>query len=154
MGFYKKVNTFTIGEMLVVMILSAIVITIAALVLNIVQSQMKSIDNSYANNRELDLLEQVLWKDMNESIVGYDSIQSKLYCYKYADTVVYSFKDKYIIRSKDTIKIEIEEMKYMSRTIKSHNNIDAIWLKLSEEYLSKELFVYKHKAASFYMQNL
>jgi len=57
MRMFKKIKSFTIAEMLVVMVLTAIVISIAMLVLNLVQSELIGIQQNFKNNTELRTLE-------------------------------------------------------------------------------------------------
>jgi len=147
----KKIKSFTITEMLVVMILTSVVISMAILVLNLVQKEVKGIQLNFKNNTALRTLEQALWNDFNRNEVLFDTKENQLICRSPLDTVCYKFKENYVLRNKDTLRVVIEQKKLFLDMNESTKNIDAIELTLSKEFQNKELFIYKTKAASFYM---
>lgn len=148
---YKKFKSFTIAEMLVVMILTAIVISIAMLVLNLVQSELVGIQQNFKNNTELRTLEQTLWLDFNRNEILVDAKSNQLICISPLDTVMYKFTEKYVLRNNDTLKLIIEEKKLFIDQDSSLTCADAIELKLSKEFQGKQLFIFKTKDASYYM---
>ena len=147
----KKIRSFTIAEMLVVMILTIIVISIAILVLNLVQKEIKGIQLNYKNNTEVKTLGQALWNDFNKKTVVFDAKTNRLICTTPLDTVIYKFSSKYVVRNTDTIKVNVVENNYYLDCNKSMNGVDAIALKFSKEFQNKELFIFKTKASSYYM---
>lgn len=147
----KKIKSFTITEMLVVMILTSVVISIAILVLNLVQKEVKGIQLNFKNNTELRTLEQALWNDFNKNEVLFDSKENQLICSSPIDTVYYKFKENYVLRNKDTLRIVIQQKQLLLDMNEVIRYVDAIELTLSKEFQNKELFIYKTKAASFYM---
>lgn len=151
MKITRKIKSFTITEMLVVMILSAIVITIAVLVLNLVQKHFLAIRQNLANNTELKTLEQVLWFDFNTHITTFDKPKNSLLCISPLDTVKYTFFSKFVLRNKDTIKVSVVAKDLLLDGGKALKAVDAMQLKLSREHQEKELFIYKAKDASHYM---
>lgn len=149
----KKIKGFTLSEMLVVMVLTIIIISMAILVLNLVQNQLKGIQQNFSNTTELRTLKQSLWRDCNKGDVFYDDVNDQLICTSPIETVLYKFKEGFIIRNNDTLNIEIAEKKFFLDAKESKGIIDAVELKFSKKFQYRELFIYKTKAASFYMNN-
>ena len=149
----KKIQSFTITEMLVVMILTTIVISIAILVLNLVQKELKGIQQNFKNNTELRTLEQTLWSDFNKNEVVLETKNNQLICSSPLDTVIYQFKENYVLRDTDTLKISIEQKGFFLDMKVTLTSVDAIEIKLSKEFQNKQLFIYKTKSASYYMNN-
>ncbi|WP_457617869.1 PulJ/GspJ family protein [Lutibacter sp.] len=149
----KKTASFTLAEMLVVLLLTSIVVSMAIVILMIVQKEMKSIQANYKNNTELRTLEQALWKDLSSHRVYYDRLKGQLIAMAVNDTVVYQFKPTYIVRNTDTLNLSILEKKYFldSKIIESNGEIDALELIFSKQQNQKKLFIYKNKAATYYM---
>ena len=149
----KKIASFTLAEMLVVLLLTSIVVSMAIVILIIVQKEMKSIQTNYKYNTELRTLEQALWKDLSSHSVYYNKSKEQLIAIAVNDTVVYQFKPTYITRNSDTLKLNVLEKKYFldSKIIESGGEIDALELTLSKEQHHKKLFIYKNKAATYYM---
>lgn len=147
----KKIKSFTIAEMLVVMIVTTIVISITILVLSLVQSELKGIQLNFKNNTELRTLELALWNDFNKSEVTFSTKNNQLNCISPLDTVIYRFNNNYILRNNDTIKVLNKEKKLFLDMNESLTTIDALELKFSKEFQNKQLFIYKEKASSYYM---
>lgn len=149
----KKIKSFTISEMLVVMVLTTIVIAIAILVLNLVQQQLTSIQGNFKNNSEIRTLEQTLWVDINRTDVQIDIKNNRLICTSPIDTVLYQFQENYLLRNLDTLNIEVEEQHFFIDLKNTIRTVDAIELKLSNKFQNRELFIHKQKGASYYMNN-
>ncbi|MCF6296665.1 MAG: type II secretion system GspH family protein [Flavobacteriaceae bacterium] len=148
----KKVKSFTIAEMIVVLVLSGIVISIAILVLSMVQSQILGIQYNMEKQAEVQLLERTLWQDFNRYQLQYDKQNNKLFCSSPAETVVYTFTEDYIIRNQDTLKVSVQSINfYLDAEPIVENTIDAIEVELSKNFQEKVLFVYQNKDASHYM---
>lgn len=149
----KKIKGFTIVEMLVVMILTMIVITITILVLNLIQKELLGIQLNYRKNTEIRILEQVLWNDFNKDSIFFDVKSNQLTCTNPLDTVVYKFSENFVLRNKDTLKVSVVEKNGYLDMEKSTSQVDALGLKLSKDFQNKQLFIYKIKASSYYMNN-
>lgn len=147
----KKIKSFTITEMLVVMVLTTIVISIAILVLNLVQKELIGIQLNLKKNTELRTLEQALWNDFNKNDILIDTKNNQLVFTSPLDTVNYKFTENYVLRNKDTLKISIEKKEFFLDMNASLTSLDAIELNLSNEFQNKKLFIYKTKSASYYM---
>lgn len=149
----KKIKSFTLSEMLVVMVLTTIVITIAILVLNLVQQQLLGIQQNFKNNSEIRTLNQTLWNDINNGEVFLDIKNNELVSISPLDTVFYQFKENYILRNKDTLNIIVDEKHFYLDMIETATTIDAIELKFSKQFQNKEMFIFKNKSASYYMNS-
>lgn len=149
----KKIKSFTITEMLVVMVLTTIVIAIAILVLNLVQNELIGIQVNLKNNTEVRALELALWNDFNKNEVLVEPKDNRLICISPCDTVIYQFKENYVLRDTDTLKISFEKKDFFLDMNTALTSVDAIELNLSKEFQNKKLFIYKTKGASYYMNN-
>ena len=148
----KKTKAFTLTEMLVVLVITSIIITITLLVLNMVQSQIRSIQTIYSTNTETRLLEQGLWQDFNGHRLFYNNTKQQLSCTSESDTVRYTFYKNYITRNLDTIKaVIIEKRLFFDGEETKSGSIDALELHLSKEIKNKKLFIFKTNDASHYM---
>jgi type II secretory pathway pseudopilin PulG len=149
----SRVKSFTLAEMLVVMIITVIVIGLAFSVLNLVQKQIRYIEKNFSRATELSLLEQRLWQDFNE----YPSIRyatDKLVFTSDIDTVTYTFTPQYSLRSNDTIraKISVANVYYEGREVRS-GAIDAISISGEQELPDYFIFVSAKMDAAHYMNN-
>jgi len=146
-----KVKSFTLAELLVVMIITVIVVGLAFSVLNLVQRQIRSIEKNFRKTTELSLLEQQLWQDFNQhSTVIYSvdkiTLQSDL------DTIIYAFTPQYSLRDNDTIsaKLKVDKIYYEGREVKS-GLIDAISLSGDKQLPDYSIFVSAAMDGTHYM---
>lgn len=140
-----KVKSFTLSELLVVMIITAIVVGMAFSVLRLVQKQISTIQKNYEKSTRLSLFEQKLWQDFNESDnIVYNKQNNSISLHSEIDTVVYSFQDDFVIRNKDSIilKVSIEKTLFEGNEV-SQENIDAIAISGEMELPKYKIFVSK-----------
>ncbi|WP_405567961.1 type II secretion system protein J [Polaribacter sp. Asnod6-C07] len=150
----KKLKAFTLAEMLVVLVLASIIIAMGFLVLNMVKSQVISIQNNYQKKQEVQFFEATLTRDFNARNAFYNKDNNHLILKNTKDSVLYVFKDYLIIRNRDTFKIEVTNKKFfLNGKIVKENTIDAIEMNLSENYGEKFLFMHKVKDASYYINH-
>ena len=150
----RKVNAFTIAEMLVVLVISGIVISLTMLILSLVQKQLKAINTNNNQTTEIRLLERALWQDFNRHNLFFNAKQQQLHCISEIDTVQYTFKKEYTIRNADTLDVVVfKTTTYLDGATTTNNNIDAIELQLSKEKADKTVFIYKIKDATYYINN-
>lgn len=121
-----KLKSFTLSEMLVVMIITAIVVGMAFSVLSLVQKQIRSIQKNFSRTTELSLFEQQLWQDFN----GCNNIGFKnegITMISDIDTIHYIFKERFALRNRDTInaRVKIEKVYYEGVEVTS-GVIDAV----------------------------
>ena len=147
----NKVKSFTLSELLVVMIITIIVVGITFSVLNLVQKQIRIISKNFQKTTELSLFEQRLWQDFNyHSTAVYSG--SKLTFISDIDTVTYSFNEEFAMRNKDTIplRLTIEKAFYFGREIRS-GYIDAVSVSGQEELPNYSIFASGEKDATHFM---
>lgn len=147
---HTKVKSFTLSELLVVMIITAIVVGLAFSVLNLVVKQIRTIEKNFQKNTELSLFEQHLWQDFNEhNTIKYSD--SKLIFLSDIDTVHYIFNEEYVLRNRDTIrtKLSIDNTYHLGRKVRS-GYIDAISLS-AKELPDYSIFVSSKSDASHFM---
>ena len=141
----NKVKSFTLSELLVVMIITAIVVGMAFSVLRLVQKQIHTIQKNYDKSTNLSLFEQRLWQDFNEySQIQFDENENKLMLQSEMDTITYSFQDDFILRDNDTIKLKlvIDKILMEGKLIKN-GNIDAMSISGEAELPKYKIFVSK-----------
>jgi type II secretory pathway pseudopilin PulG len=147
-----KVKSFTLAEMLVVIIITAIVVGMAFSVLRLVQRQVTTIEKNFSTTTSLVLFEQQLWQDFatHNNIVYNDA---KLKLYSDTDTVLYSFKPDYTTRNTDTLnaKLAVNKTYYVGRQVKS-GYIDALEIS-GKELPGYTIFVSMQPDAAHYMNN-
>lgn len=150
----QKIPAFTIAEMLVVLVVSAIVISLAMMVLSLVQKQIHTIKQTTEKTNEILLLEKVLWNDINTKKLHYNKEKELLTAYTILDTVKYQFAEEYILRNKDTLKVGVSQViPYLTGDISQSNDLDAVELTLTKDYLNKKLFIFTQKDVSYFMND-
>ncbi|WP_299116360.1 type II secretion system protein J [uncultured Winogradskyella sp.] len=150
----NKIKSFTLQELLVTIIITAIVAGMAFSVLNMVQKHMWSIQKHMTANTALIQLEQSLWIDLNRyPIAKYDSKQSTLKLKSEIDSVNYHFSNDYIVKVKDTFNIKLKSKAfYFNGNIANSGTIDALKLALGKSPNEKILFVYKRSDANQFIK--
>lgn len=148
-----KLKSFTLSEMIVVMIITAIVVGMAFSVLRIVQKQIRTIQNNFEKTSTLTLFEQKLWQDFNEPhTIIYDSSKQLLIMTSEIDTVTYSFQEKFSLRNRDTIKLIIKPNRALFRGQEINNGqIDALSIFAETELPDYQIFVSKKNDLTFQM---
>ncbi|GGF10437.1 PulJ/GspJ family protein [Flavobacterium limi] len=148
-----KLKSFTLSELIVVMIITAIVVGMAFSVLRIVQKQIHKIQSNFERTSTLTLFEQKLWQDFNEThdAVYYNDTQS-LVLISELDTIAYSFQEKYTMRNLDTIHLVINPNKVFFKGKEvSTGIVDAISLDAKTEIPDYEIFVSKKNDITLFM---
>lgn len=141
----SKIQSFTLPELLVVMIITAIVVGLAFSVLRLVQKQIHTIEINFAKTSSLALFEQRLWQDFNElNNIQFNLKDNTLLLESEMDLVVYSFQKNYTLRNNDTIKLKLMTNKFLfkGKEVKE-GNIDAILISGKAELPDYEIFVSK-----------
>ncbi|NVK51291.1 MAG: type II secretion system protein [Flavobacteriaceae bacterium] len=148
----KKVDAFTLSELLVVLVISGIVISITFLALQMVQKQLKEIQVNYRDQQEIQLFERVIVNDLNTRKAIFKKEENHLIFYGMNDSISYTFERDYFIREKDTFKLKIVNKKFLldAKEITS-GRFDAASFKFSQSFSTKEIFVYSVKDSEYYM---
>ncbi|MFW0739830.1 PulJ/GspJ family protein [Flavobacterium sp. T12S277] len=148
-----KLKSFTLSELLVVMIITAIVVGMAFSVLRLVQKQIHAIQSNFDKTSTLALFEQQLWQDFNDPYtVIFDDSNQILVMTSEADTVMYSFKEKFTLRNLDTIKLKINPNRifFKGKEVKS-GPVDALSIFAGNELPDYQIFVSKKNDITFFM---
>ncbi len=148
----KKVNAFTLSEMLVVLLLTIIVVGLAFSVLGLVQGQMWDIQNNYEEKTNDNLLKQALWVDFNSNTnATFSSKQATLSFNNEIDGKVYRFYEGYVLRNDDTLRTDFKISKIFYKGVEvSEGFVDALELAKFDE-VPKILFVHKKNTATDFM---
>lgn len=150
----KKVNAFTISEMLVVMIIASIVIGMTFTALTIVNRYVKGIRTNLQHQQEVRLLETTLTRDLNRYSGTYNPRDKQITLSFPLDTIRYTFLDSIITRKTDTFQIPIAKKKlFLDGKEVTHGSIDAIELEVPASYSQQTIFISTTKDASFYLNN-
>ncbi|WP_036384483.1 type II secretion system protein J [Muricauda sp. MAR_2010_75] len=148
----KKIKAFTLNEMLVVLLITSLVVGMAFSVLRLVQQQMDGLTHNYEKSTELNLLRQSLWIDFNQCDgVWFDATEQKFLFVNELKRVTYQFRDKYVIKERDTFFIPIDEKRiYFKGEGTKSGEIDALDLRTSKEGGGR-IFVFKKNASTSYV---
>ncbi|OXA94259.1 hypothetical protein B0A62_11420 [Flavobacterium hydatis] len=147
----NKLKSFTLAELLIVMIITAIVVGMAFTILRLVQKQIHTIQTNFEKSSNLALFEQKLWQDFNElNTIQYNEKDNFLFMESEIDTVIYSFKDNYTLRNADTIKLKLVPNKiFLNGKETKNGSIDAIRIIANTELVDYEIFVSKKNDVTF-----
>lgn len=149
----NKIPSFTLAELLVVMVITAIVAGLAFAVLSLVQNQVRKIDTNLGEANRLSLFEQRLWLDFN----SHNNIRFRdnaIIFVSDIDTVNYRFEGGYAVREKDTLQNNVLIKGCYRNGDRIESGImDALKLVVSLQGPPVSLFVSMDEDASNYMNN-
>ena len=148
-----KLKSFTLSELLIVMIITAIVVGLAFSVLRLVQNQIHAIQTNFEKTTTLALFEQQLWQDFNEPHeIIYDHQKQNIMLVSEIDTVNYSFQENYTLRNLDTIKLKlVAQNAFLNGKEINNGIIDAIKISAETALPNYEIFVSKKNDLTFFM---
>lgn len=148
----NKVKAFTLSELIVVMIISTIVISLAFMALSMVKRQIGHIQKRTVLKEELLSLEKVLNMDFNR--YGIANFNINVLKFKNPlDSTTYTIEENWVLRNKDTFNIEASNVLFFldGNTVKK-GKVDA--LKFTAKNVNERItFVYSIKDAAFYLNN-
>ncbi|WP_445456106.1 PulJ/GspJ family protein [Flavobacterium sp. HNIBRBA15423] len=145
-----KTKSFTLSEMLIVLIITAIVVGLAFSVLSLVRKQIVILQTNAEETTKKELLENKLIVDFNR----YSEIKIKeenLFQFKNeVDSVFYTIIDSYIIVNKDTLTNKLHHIDYYYKNaLVKNGRIDALKVTLEpKKDVFKTLFIYKTNDAT------
>ncbi len=154
MKINTKIKAFTLSEMLVVLVISSIVISIAFLTLSMVQKQVGVIRKNLNNKQELQSLERILWNDFNSYSITYSEKEDALFFANSTKEFEYEFNEEYILRKQDTFLVKIKEKQFFldGKEVRT-GFVDAVKIETSPIFGNTHLFIFKTKDATFYMND-
>lgn len=148
-----RIEAFTLTELLVVLVISAIVIGLAFSVLDLVQNNFRAIKENYANSTELQHLKQQMVIDFNRfHEVQYDPVLQEMRMKNEIDSVKYKHWDSFLIRNLDTLPVAVDQMAFffLGNQI-SGGKVDAVKMILSKTS-GNYIFIYKKNSAKTYFK--
>jgi hypothetical protein len=151
----KKIQAFTLSEMLVVLLLTVIVVGLAFTILNLVQQQMNSTRENYQKGSEINSLRQALWKDFrSHSTIYYNDVEQELFFKNPINEVRYAFVKDYLIRGRDTFKIELTDKIFLFNGVPvTSGNVTGLELVTGKKMQNRKVFVYKELTSDYYMND-
>ena len=108
----KKLNSFTLSEMLVVLIITAIVVGLAFSVLSIVRRQVHKLQNDTDQRVQYDMLKSKLFLDFNKYPNAYLSGDDTFMFKSEIDSTIYTITDNLIITNQDTLVKNVKEAQF------------------------------------------
>ncbi|QXP72529.1 type II secretion system protein [Tenacibaculum sp. AHE15PA] len=152
MKLTKKINAFTLSEMLVVLVISSIVIASAFLILTMVQKQFRIIQVNMNQKHEINFFDRILWQDFNKYSITYQKEKDILLLTNPLDSITYSFFKDYVTRGKDTLFVQVVNKElFLNGEKVASGDIDAIKIETTPFYRNKKMFIYTSKDATFYL---
>ncbi|WP_299524228.1 hypothetical protein [Winogradskyella sp.] len=148
-----KVKALTLNEMVIVMIITSIVVSLAFTVLSLVQRHMWSIQHNFNLNTEFNRLEEALWIDTNHfNTIRVNAKQNTIKFKTLLDSTTYHFEKDYTLRDKDTFYIPIaHKTLFFNGNEVANGKLDAIRLELSKKYNDQQIFVFKINDAKHFI---
>ena len=149
----KKVKSFTLSELIVVIIITAIVVGIAFSVLILVKKQLFKIENNYNKTTTLALFEERFWSDFNQFQNVKVSEEGNGFILKNEiDSVFYTFEEDYLLRNEDTLalKINVQETFLEGIEVKT-GAVDAVRFSAVKEIPNYTFFIFRTNDATQYM---
>ena len=144
---YTKIQAFTLTEMMVVIVISAIVAGLAFTILDVVQKNMRSIESNYEHQSEIQALEVALTVDFTKYPEAYwDARTETLLLSSPINTQEYRFQKDSITTpwSSFVLKTKNTELFFEGKRV-TNGEIDAIKLTFENARDLHRIFVYKYK---------
>jgi len=148
-----KIPSFTLSEMIVVLLITTLVVGMAFSVLHLVQNQMNGIGENYERRTTFELLRHSLWIDFNRyDRVYYHNNTGELQFVNEMGGPTYRFEEGFLTKDQDTFYLEWETPGFLfeNREVLS-GEIDALGFQTTKSFGSRTFFVFKHNAATTYM---
>ena len=146
----KKINAYTLSEVLVVLLLTSIIAGMAFSVLSMVQKQLFSVQKNMDIKADFRQLEQSLTLDFNKyHNIKYSSEKNQLVCYSELDSIVYNFTLNYVQKDIDTFYVSGIHKKifFAGRKVDS-GVIDAIKIDSVGKNSNFQMFLFKQNDAN------
>lgn len=150
----NKLKAFTLGELLVVMIVSSIVISVTFLVLNIIRKQVITMQENYEKKQAFRFFETTFSRDFNLNTAFYYVKEKRLNLTNTKDSIQYLFLDTMVLRNQDTFHVELGKIVlFLDGKIVTDKSLDAILMEASKSFAQQQLFVQQRKDAAYYINN-
>lgn len=140
----KKLKSFTISELLVVLIIASIVVGIAFSVLDLTRKEIQKINQNKEFEIKINQAELKLTIDIN-SFSKCSVTENNLYFKNEIDSIQYQIIDRNLILREDTILSNIVDVNFFFKGKKINNGVfDALKLVVeTKKDINSTVFVYK-----------
>ena len=151
-----KIPAFTLSEMMVVLVITSIVITLAFSVLSLVTKQFKAINNNYKKHTELALFKQRLVMDFDRSsMVEWNPSEGILHIQLTDQILTYELENNRLIRAGDTIPFPLKQVDYYFKGQQADEGpVDALLLEFDIPGQDVTVFVQRRAAPHEQLQQL
>jgi prepilin-type N-terminal cleavage/methylation domain-containing protein len=148
----QRIKAFTLHEMLVVLLITALLVGMAYSVLRLVQIQMSGIAANYSEAAEIRRLKQSLWTEFHShDRIWYESETKEMVMANELEQVRYHFMEQMVVKAQDTFKVDIRELNpYFETEPVNNGEIDALDMYMGQHGRTR-LFVFKENAATSYI---
>lgn len=154
MNSLKKIQAFTLGELLVVMVISSIVVTISFMALGNVQKQVQSIKTAFDRQQKILSFERLLLSDLHAYKAEYLADKKQLIFENSNERVRYELLNDKIIRGIDTVQLPVQQIQlYLEGEKVSSGRFDAIEFSFSDTYNQQGFFIYKQNDGAHYINH-
>ena len=150
-----KIKAFTITEILIVMVITAIVAGLAFGVLNILNKNLSGISKGFGYKSEVQLLEQGLKTDMtNFTEISWNDTEQQLKFTSPIQSKIYRFYKDSIVNEQLSYKlITFDKVFYLNGNEITNGEIDALKLRFHKSKEMHNIFVYKQNDITSYFRN-
>lgn len=149
MSLNKKINAYTLTELIIVIIITSIIAGLSFSVLNLVHRHMSDITNNFEKEMQLNQTELRMRIDFNKYSKVEVIDENRLVFKNYKDSVTYQFDENFLRIQQDTLDLDIVNKTFYFNGEKIINGkVDAIELVLWKTDKSENrIFVYKNNDA-------
>ena len=156
MEWDKKLDAFTITEIIIVMVITTIVASLGFSVLRVVHRNLSGITENYEKTTSIQQLEQSLaidfnkyseikWDQQNESILFSSPIGTKAYTF-FKDSIVNSDNTRYNLLTNN------KQFYFQGDELNNGGTIDAIKLSFTKNSNTQRIFVFKYNDITIHFQ--
>jgi type II secretory pathway pseudopilin PulG len=145
----KRLKSFTLSEMLVVLIITAIVVGLAFSVLTLVRKQVFNLQSNTDQKINQDLLQSKLFIDFNTYTEAFVEESNKLKFKNEVDSVFYIFEENLIKLDRDTLCRNLNQVQflYKNNNVKQ-GRVDAVKYSVeTKQGVFTNYFIYKSNDA-------
>ena len=145
----KRLKSFTLSEMLVVLIITAIVVGLAFSVLTLVRKQVFNLQSNTDQKINQDLLQSKLFIDFNTYTEAFVEESNKLKFKNEVDSVFYIFEENLIKLDTDTLCRNLNQVQflYKNNNVKQ-GRVDAVKYTIeTKQGVFTNYFIYKSNDA-------
>ena len=148
----RKIQAFTLGELLVVMVISSIIVTVSFMALGNIQRQVKSVNETFERQQKILALERILTSDLHSHEAQYLGESKTMVFENSFERIQYRILPNKIARNTDTLQISIGQVQlYLEGQKVSAGRFDAIEFSFSDTFDQQGFFVYKRNDGAHYI---